>query len=148
MEQLLFRSHPGHVLIEEVGAPPQTRRVRIQVKFRSRCTESNPRQKMVLHHPPGQVPSRFPWQRHRKRWRVCLEGPMRLEMPLQRAHPKATVRNQPLERSQVTEDHLKKAEPGESPWNKSSPPPTGISRLAPETEKPCRLQYRWSYRGT
>ena len=33
---------------------------------------------------------------------------MRLEMPLQRAHPKATVRNQPLERSQVTEDHLPK----------------------------------------
>ena len=33
---------------------------------------------------------------------------MRLEMPLQRAHPKATVRDQLLERSQVTEDHLPK----------------------------------------
>ena len=33
---------------------------------------------------------------------------MRLEMPLQRAHPMVTVRDQPLERSQVTEDHLPK----------------------------------------
>ena len=37
---------------------------------------------------------------------------MRLQMPLQRAHPKATVRNQPLEQSQVTEDHLPKLSPG------------------------------------
>ena len=37
---------------------------------------------------------------------------MRLEMPLQRAHPKATVRDQPLERSQVTEDHLPKLSRG------------------------------------
>ena len=41
-----------------------------------------------------------------------------------------------------------KAEPGERPWHKSSPLPSGISQLAPETEKPCRPQYRWSYRGT
>ena len=33
---------------------------------------------------------------------------MRLQMPLQGAHPKVTVRNQPLERSQVTGDHLPK----------------------------------------
>ena len=33
---------------------------------------------------------------------------MRLQMPLQGAHPKVTVRDQPLERSQVTEDHLPK----------------------------------------
>ena len=31
---------------------------------------------------------------------------MRLEMPLQGAHPKANVRNQLLERSQATKDHL------------------------------------------
>ena len=37
---------------------------------------------------------------------------MRLQMPLQRAHPKATVRDQPLERSQVTEDHLPKLSRG------------------------------------
>ena len=37
---------------------------------------------------------------------------MRLEMPLKRAHPKATVRNQPLERSQVTKDHLPKPSRG------------------------------------
>ena len=37
---------------------------------------------------------------------------MRLEMPLQRAHPKETVRNQPLERSQVTKDHLPKPSRG------------------------------------
>ena len=35
-------------------------------------------------------------------------GPVRLQMPLESAHPKATVRNQPLERSQVAEDHLQK----------------------------------------
>ena len=29
-------------------------------------------------------------------------------MPLESAHPKATVRYQPIERSQVTEDHLPK----------------------------------------
>ena len=29
-------------------------------------------------------------------------------MPQERVHPKATVRDQPLERSQVTEDHLPK----------------------------------------
>ena len=33
-------------------------------------------------------------------------------MPLQRAHPKATVRDQPLERSQVTEDHRPKLSQG------------------------------------
>ena len=59
---------------------------------------------------------------------------MRLEMPLQRAHLKATVRGQPLERSQVTGDHLPKLSRGERPWHKSSPLPSGISRLAPETE--------------
>ena len=37
---------------------------------------------------------------------------MRLQMPLQTAHPKATVRNQPLERSQVTKDHLPKPSRG------------------------------------
>ena len=37
-----------------------------------------------------------------------------------------------------------KAELGERPWYKSSPQPSGISRLAPETEKPCRPLYRWS----
>ena len=37
---------------------------------------------------------------------------MRLEMSLQRAHPKATVRDQPLEQSQVTEDHLPKLSRG------------------------------------
>ena len=56
---LLVRLHPRHVLIEEVGAPPRTRRVRIQVKIRSRCPELKPRQKMVPHHPPRQIPSRF-----------------------------------------------------------------------------------------
>ena len=35
-----------------------------------------------------------------------------LEMPLQRVHPKATVRDQPLEQSQVTEDHLPKLSRG------------------------------------
>ena len=39
-----------------------------------------------------------------------------------------------------------KAELGERPWYKSSPQPSGISRLAPETEKPCRPRYRWSCR--
>ena len=37
---------------------------------------------------------------------------MCLQMPLQGAHPKATVRNQPLERSQVIEDHLPKLSRG------------------------------------
>ena len=37
---------------------------------------------------------------------------MRLETPLQRAHPKATVRDQPLKKSQVTEDHLPKLSRG------------------------------------
>ena len=46
VQQLLVRPHPGHVLIEEVSAPPRTRRVRIQVKIRSRCPKSNPRQKI------------------------------------------------------------------------------------------------------
>ena len=41
-----------------------------------------------------------------------------------------------------------KAELGERPWYKSSPPPSGISRLAPETEKPCRPRYRWSCQDT
>ena len=66
----LVQPHPGHVLIEEVSAPPRTRHVRIQVKIRSRCPESNPRQQMIPHHPPKQIPSHFPWQRHRKRGRV------------------------------------------------------------------------------
>ena len=37
---------------------------------------------------------------------------MRLEMPLQKAHPKATVRNQPLKRRKVTKDHLPKPSRG------------------------------------
>ena len=41
-----------------------------------------------------------------------------------------------------------KAELGESPKHKSSPLLSGISRLAPETEKPCRPRYRWSYQDT
>ena len=45
---------------------------------------------------------------------------MRLEMPLQRAHLKATVRDQPLERSQVTEDHLLKLSRGLSMVQKLS----------------------------
>ena len=40
---LLVRPHPGQVLIEEVSVPPRRRRVRIQVKIRRRCPESNPR---------------------------------------------------------------------------------------------------------
>ena len=45
---------------------------------------------------------------------------MRLQMPLQGAHPKATVRNQLLERSQVTEDHLPKLSGGASMVQKLS----------------------------
>ena len=37
---------------------------------------------------------------------------MRLEMPLQRAHLKVTVRDQPLQQSQVTKDHLPKLSRG------------------------------------
>ena len=66
----LVRPHPRHVLIEEVSAPPRRRRVRIQVKIRRRCPESSPRQKMVPHHPPRQIPSHFLRQSHRKRGRV------------------------------------------------------------------------------
>ena len=33
---------------------------------------------------------------------------MRLQMPVESAHPKATTRDQPLERSQVTKNHLPK----------------------------------------
>ena len=39
-----------------------------------------------------------------------------------------------------------KAELGERPWYKSSPQPSGISRLAPEMEKPCQPRYQWSCR--
>ena len=45
---------------------------------------------------------------------------MRLQMPLQGAHPKTTVRNQPLERSQVNEDHLPKLSWGASKVQKLS----------------------------
>ena len=41
-----------------------------------------------------------------------------------------------------------KAEPGKHPWYKSSSLPSGISHLAPETEKPCRPRYRWSCQDT
>ena len=44
---------------------------------------------------------------------------MRFEMPLQTAHPKATMRNQPLKRSQVTEDHLPKLSRGRSHGTKA-----------------------------
>ena len=67
---LLVGPHPGHVLIKEVSTLPRRRCVRIQVQIRRKCPESNPRQQVILHHPPRQIPSRFLRQSHRKRGRV------------------------------------------------------------------------------
>ena len=144
MQQLLLvRPHPGHVLIEEVSAPPQTRRVRIQVKIRSRCPEANPRQQMVPYHPPRQVPSHFRGKGtgteggsdSGDQWpsdataKSASEGDH--EEPASRAKPGG--RGSPA-----------KAELRERPRYESSPQPSGISRLVPEMEKPCRPRYRWS----
>ena len=143
MQQLLLvRPHPGNVLIEKVSAPSRTRRVRIQVKIQSRCPESNPRQQMVPHHPPRQVPSHFPWQRHRKREREGLtrgnsvpsDATVKCASGGDREEPAAQAK--PGDRGSPA-----KAELGERPWYK-------ISRLAPETKKPCWSRYRWSCRDT
>ena len=44
---------------------------------------------------------------------------MRFEMPLQSVQPKATMRDQPLKRSQVTENHLPKLSRGRSHGTKA-----------------------------
>ena len=96
-------------------------------------------QKMDPHHPPRQIPPRFLSQEHQKRGRFRLGELTRLEMPLQRAYPKATVRDQVLERCQVIQDHLPKQSRVRDHSIKISPPPTGIFRLAPETENQVGL---------
>ena len=72
---------------------------------------------------------------------------MRLEMTLQSAsegdREEPAVRAKPGDRGSPA-----KAKPRERPWHKSSPLPSGISRLTPEMEKPCRPRYQWSCRDT
>ena len=99
-------------MLEEVGVAPRARRVRTEVLIQSRCSETKTCQKMDPHHPPRQIPPRFLSQEHQKRGRFRLGELMRLEMPLQRVYPKATVRDQVLERCQVTQDHLPKQSRG------------------------------------
>ena len=70
---------------------------------------------------------------------------MCLQMPLQGAHSKSTMQDQPLKQSQVTQEHLPKLSWGSG---QMSPPPTEISRLAQERERSWRPRYRWSYQGS
>ena len=126
-------------MLEEVGAAPRARRIRTEVLIQSRWSESKTCQKMDPHHPPRQIPPRFLSQEHQKRGRSHLGELMRLEMPLPREYPKATVRDQVLERCQVTQNHLPKLSWGRDHRIKISPPPTGILRLAPETENQVGL---------
>ena len=95
-------------MLEEMGAAPRTRRVRTEVLIQSRCSETKTCQKMDPHHPSRQIPPHFLSQEHQKRGRFRLRELMRLEMPLQSAYPKATVRDQVHELCQVAQDHLPK----------------------------------------
>ena len=107
--------------------------------IQSRRSESKTCQKMGPHHPPRQIPPRFLSQEHQKRGGFRLGELMRLEMPLQRAYPKATVRAQVLERCQVIQDHLPNLSRGRDHSIKITPPPTRIFRLAPKTENQVSL---------
>ena len=72
---------------------------------------------------------------------------MRLQMPLQGAHSKATVRDQPLQRSQVTQEHLPKLSWGSGQSTKRLHHQQKFLDSR-KTERSWRPRYRWSYQGS
>ena len=120
---LVVAASPGDVEIEEESSiPPPTKQDTSEGRWRSGADtpNRNPRQRMVRHRPPRPAPPRFQGRMYLKRERTVSGKLIRREMPLQREQPKTIVKDQSLERRQVTEDHPSKMSHGK----KNSSPPT------------------------
>ena len=145
MQQLLLVGpHPGHLSIEKVSAPSQTRRVRIQVKIRSRCPESNPSQSPSTKTGPVSLPvAKAPEEREGLTQGTSAPSDATVKCASEGVREGPAARAKPGDQGSPA-----KAELGEHPWYKSSPLPSGISSLAPETERPSQPRYRWSCRDT